>query len=82
MSKFMEKIKFHYKMIFLNRRNTIVMFFGLGISLALISQSMMFMYSFQYGSFVGFNKSVPPRQFTIALSAFDISGEIGAGRCG
>ena len=79
MVKIIEKIKFHYNMIFLNRRNTIVMFLGLGISLALIASSMMFMYSFQFGGFTGFYKSIPAKQITISVSAYDITGEIGAG---
>ncbi|MFW9923900.1 MAG: ABC transporter permease [Candidatus Thorarchaeota archaeon] len=77
--KILEKIKFHFNMIFLNRRNTIVMFLGLGISLALISQSLMFMYGFQYGSFTGFYKEIPPRQLTISLDAIDLNLAVGAG---
>ncbi len=79
MAKIIEKIKFHYNMIFLNRRNTLVMFLGLGISLALIASSLMFMYSYQYGGFTGFYQEVPPKQFTISVSSFDITNEIGAG---
>ncbi len=79
MVKIIEKIKFHYNMIFLNRRNTLVMFLGLGISLALIASSLMFMYSYQYGGFTGFYQEIPPKQFTIAVSSYDITSEIGAG---
>lgn len=79
MVKIIEKIKFHYNMIFLNRRNTLVMLLGLGISLALIASSLMFMYSYQFGGFTGFYQQVPPKQFTIAVSSYDITSEIGAG---
>ena len=72
----MEKIKLYYKMIFLNRRSTIAMFLGLGISLALIAESLMFMYSFQFGAFEGFYNGTPAQQFTVSISSFDIRGEI------
>jgi len=73
---FIEKLKLSYKMIFLNRRSTIAMFLGLGISLALIAESLMFMYSFQYGAFEGFYNGIPAEQFTISISSFDIRGEV------
>ncbi|MCK5184950.1 MAG: ABC transporter permease [Candidatus Heimdallarchaeota archaeon] len=76
MVRFMEKIKLYYKMIFLNRRSTIAMFLGLGISLALIAESLMFMYSFQFGAFEGFYNGVPSQQFTVSISSYDIRGEI------
>ncbi|MCE7744641.1 MAG: ABC transporter permease [Candidatus Heimdallarchaeota archaeon] len=72
----MEKFKLYYKMIFLNRRSTIAMFLGLGISLALIAESLMFMYSFQFGAFEGFYNGVPSQQFTVSISSYDIRGEI------
>jgi ABC-type lipoprotein release transport system permease subunit len=56
----------------MNRRTTILMFLGLGISLALISESLMFMYSFQYDSFTGFANGTPTRQFIITMSAYDV----------
>ena len=56
----------------MNRRTTILMFLGLGISLALISESLMFMYSFQYNSFTGFTNGTPSRQFTITMDAYEI----------
>jgi ABC-type antimicrobial peptide transport system permease subunit len=71
-----EKLKLSYKMIFLNRRSTIAMFLGLGISLALIAESLMFMYSFQYGAFEGFYNGVPAEQFTVSISSYDIRGEV------
>ena len=73
---FMEKVKLYYKIIFLNRRSTIAMFLGLGISLALIAESLMFMYSFQFGAFEGFYNGVPSQQFTVSISSYDIRGEI------
>jgi len=72
----LEKVKLYYKMIFLNRRSTIAMFLGLGISLALIAESLMFMYSFQFGAFEGFYNGVPAQQFTVSISSYDIRGEI------
>ncbi|MHA1504436.1 MAG: FtsX-like permease family protein [Candidatus Heimdallarchaeota archaeon] len=79
MVSIIEKFKLYYKMIFLNRKNTIIMFLGLGISLALISESLMFMYSFQYGSFEGFIQDSPARQITISVDAYDLSVEPVAG---
>ena len=79
MASFIEKIKLYYKIIFLNRKNTIIMFLGLGISLALISESLMFMYSFQYGSFEGFIQDNPTRQITISIDSYDITNEPVAG---
>ena len=55
------------------------MFIGLGISLALIAEGMMFMYSFQYGGFTGFYREPPIRQFSIGISALpldDVTEEI------
>ena len=70
-----ERLKFYYKMLLLNRRNTLVMFLGLGISLAMISEGLIFVYSFQYDAFVEFNKKTPTKQFTITLSSFNVAGE-------
>ncbi|MBN1329405.1 MAG: ABC transporter permease [Candidatus Heimdallarchaeota archaeon] len=72
MAGFLEKIRFYNHMVFMNRKATIVMFLGLGISLAIISESLMFMYSFQYGAFEGFYQGAPPRQFTVSVSSYDI----------
>ncbi|MBD3189075.1 MAG: FtsX-like permease family protein [Candidatus Heimdallarchaeota archaeon] len=72
MSSFIEKLKLYLKMIFLNRRNTIVMFLGLGISLALISESLIFMYSFRYSAFQDFTQEPPTKQFTINVPSFNI----------
>ncbi|NHJ49777.1 MAG: hypothetical protein FK733_18440, partial [Asgard group archaeon] len=71
--KFFERTKFFSNMLLLNRRNTIVMFLGLGISLAMISEGLIFIYSFQYGAFVEFNKEIPPEQFTVKISGVDVS---------
>ncbi|NHJ31891.1 MAG: FtsX-like permease family protein [Asgard group archaeon] len=71
----LERFKFYYKMLLLNRRNTFVMFLGLGISLAMISSGLIFVYSFQYDAFLDFSQKVPPQQFTITLSALNVQGE-------
>jgi len=49
------------------------MFLGLGISLALIAEGLIFMYSFQYDAFQEFNKETPTRQFTIIADNYDYS---------
>ncbi len=72
MAGLLEKIKFYNRMVFMNRRSTVIMFLGLAISLAIISESLIFMYSFQYGAFEGFYQGVPTRQFTISVSSYDI----------
>ncbi|MGC9779410.1 MAG: FtsX-like permease family protein [Candidatus Heimdallarchaeota archaeon] len=66
--RILERLKIFYKMLLLNRRNTVVMFLGLGISLAMISEGLIFIYSFQYDAFTSFNKETPTRQFTIKIS--------------
>jgi len=71
--KRLEQLKFYGKMLLQNRRNTIIMFIGLGISLALVAQSLMFMYSFQFGAFTGFYRDVPTRQMTIGIGTTDIT---------
>ena len=73
--KLLERIKFYYKMLLLNRRNTLVMFLGLGISLAMISEGLIFTYSFQYDAFTEFNKKTPTKQFTITLDSFDVEDQ-------
>ena len=73
--KLLERIKFYYKMLLLNRRNTLIMFLGLGISLAMISEGLIFTYSFQYDAFTEFNKKTPTKQFTITLDSFDVEGD-------
>ncbi|MBN1329406.1 MAG: ABC transporter permease [Candidatus Heimdallarchaeota archaeon] len=70
--KIAEQFKFYSKMLFLNRRNTVVMFLGLGISLAMISEGLIFMYSFQYDAFTDFNIQTPLRQFTISVDSTNI----------
>ncbi|NPE08800.1 MAG: FtsX-like permease family protein [Asgard group archaeon] len=71
----LERLKFYYKMLLLNRRNTLIMFLGLGISLAMISEGLIFTYSFQYDAFTEFNKQTPTKQFTLSLSSFNVHGE-------
>lgn len=71
--KAFEKVKYYYKLLLLNRKNTFIMFLGLGISLALIAEGLIFMYSFQYDAFQDFNKETPTRQFTIIADNYDYS---------
>jgi ABC-type antimicrobial peptide transport system permease subunit len=73
--RILERLKFYYKMLLLNRRNTLVMFLGLGISLAMISEGLIFIYSFQYDAFEEFNQFTPTKQFTLTLSSFSVTGE-------
>ncbi|MHA1630344.1 MAG: FtsX-like permease family protein [Candidatus Heimdallarchaeota archaeon] len=72
MVKLIEKVKLYFRLILMGRRSTIITFLGLGISLALISQGLLFLYSFQYGAFTGFYNGVPRRQMSVSLSAYDI----------
>ena len=51
------------------------MFLGLGISLAMISEGLIFIYSFQYDAFTEFNKQTPTKQFTLTLSSFNVHGK-------
>ncbi|MHA1306007.1 MAG: ABC transporter permease [Candidatus Heimdallarchaeota archaeon] len=71
--KAFEKVKYYYKLLLLNRKNTFIMFLGLGISLALIAEGLIFMYSFQYDAFEDFNKTTPARQFTVIADNYDYS---------
>ncbi|MHA1657464.1 MAG: FtsX-like permease family protein, partial [Candidatus Heimdallarchaeota archaeon] len=71
--KLLEQVKFFYKMLNLNRKNTIVIFLGLGISLAIISEGLIFMYSFQYDAFSNFNKTPPTKQLTVSIDFFDVT---------
>ncbi|NHJ49779.1 MAG: ABC transporter permease [Asgard group archaeon] len=68
-----ERTKFYYNMILLNRRNTLIMFLGLGISLAMISEGLIFMYSFQYDAFIEFNREIPTRQITVNINGIDVT---------
>ncbi|MHA1441877.1 MAG: FtsX-like permease family protein, partial [Candidatus Heimdallarchaeota archaeon] len=67
------KVKYYYKLLLLNRKNTFIMFLGLGISRALIAEVLIFIYSFQYDAFSDFNKEIPTRQFTIIADNYDYS---------
>jgi putative ABC transport system permease protein len=60
-------------MILLNRRNTVIIILGLGISLAIISEGLIFMYSYQYNAFIEFEKEIPPKQLTINVDAIDVT---------
>ncbi|NHJ39097.1 MAG: hypothetical protein FK731_03620, partial [Asgard group archaeon] len=74
--KIFERTKFYYNMILLNRRNTLIMFLGLGISLAMISEGLIFMYSFQYNAFIEFNKEIPTEQLTVNINAIDVTEDL------
>jgi ABC-type antimicrobial peptide transport system permease subunit len=62
-------------MLLLNRRNTLVIFLGLGISLAIISEGLIFMYSFQYDAFIEFNKEIPTEQVSVGIEGVFIVGQ-------
>ena len=55
-------------MIFINKKYTLVAFLGLGISLSLVSTSLIFLYSFQYDAFNTYVVEHPQEQITISLS--------------
>ena len=67
-----EKFKYYYKLLLLNRKNALIMFFGLGISLALISEGLIFMYSFQYDAFQDFTKQTPTKQYTLSVDSINV----------
>ncbi|MHA1441960.1 MAG: hypothetical protein ACTSPK_08880, partial [Candidatus Heimdallarchaeota archaeon] len=62
MSKFTEQLKIYMNLLQLNRRSTILSFLGLGLSLILISEGLIFTYSFQYGAFEEYTSVAPPKQ--------------------
>jgi len=70
MSKFREQLRIYLKILRLNRRSTILSFIGLGFSLALISEGLIFAYSFQYGAFVEYMGESPTQQLTVSLISF------------
>ncbi|NHJ49778.1 MAG: FtsX-like permease family protein [Asgard group archaeon] len=70
--KFFERTKFYHNMLLLNRRNTLILLLGLGISLAIISEGLIFMYSFQYNAFIEFNREIPTIQLTVTTSGTDV----------
>ena len=66
MQKLFEQLKIYLKILGLNRKATILSFIGLGVSLALISEGLIFVYSFQYGAFVDY-AGTPTKQLTVDL---------------
>lgn len=72
MSRFLEQLKVYIRVLLLNRRSTILAFIGLGFSLALISEGLIFAYSFQYGAFEEYVGEPPTKQLTVSLSAFNL----------
>ncbi|MGC9778548.1 MAG: FtsX-like permease family protein [Candidatus Heimdallarchaeota archaeon] len=60
-----EKINLFFRIIFINKRYTLVAFIGLGISLALVAESLIFLYSFQYDAFNTYIRENPEEQITI-----------------
>ncbi|NHJ49780.1 MAG: FtsX-like permease family protein [Asgard group archaeon] len=78
MVSFYQKLRFYLKVIFMNRKTTILMFIGLGIGLGLVSESLMFMYSFQYDSFTGFTNGIPENQLTVTFTGYDVPSYDGA----
>lgn len=70
MSRFSEQLKVYIRVLLLNRRSTILAFIGLGFSLALISEGLIFAYSFQYGAFEEYAGEPPTKQLTVSLSGF------------
>ncbi len=57
MMNFIEQLKVYLKILSLNRRSTLLAFIGLGCSLALVSEGLIFTYSFQYGAFTDFTRT-------------------------
>ena len=70
MSRFLEQLKVYLRVLLLNRRSTILAFIGLGFSLALISEGLIFAYSFPYGAFEEYAGEPPTKQLTVSLSGF------------
>ncbi|MHA1125940.1 MAG: FtsX-like permease family protein [Candidatus Heimdallarchaeota archaeon] len=72
MSKFTEQLKMYMNLLQLNRRSTILSFLGLGLSLILISEGLIFTYSFQYGAFEEYTNGAPPKQVSALTDMLDI----------
>ena len=75
MRKFIEQLKIYFNLLLLNRRSTILSFLGLGLSLILIAQGLIFTYSFQYGAFEEYTGETPTRQVSIITSILEFSEE-------
>ncbi|TFF84167.1 ABC transporter permease, partial [Candidatus Heimdallarchaeota archaeon] len=67
MSKFrpFEKFVLFLKIIFINKRHSLIAFLGLGISLALVAQNLIFLYSFQFNAFNTYVTENPIEQLSI-----------------
>ena len=75
MGKFTEQLKIYFKILSLNRRSTLLAFIGLGCSLALVSEGLIFTYSFQYGAFTDFTRTPPTKQLTLNLVNFPLNDD-------
>ena len=64
-SRGFEKINLFLRMIFVNKKYTLVAFIGLGISLSLISTSLIFLYSYQFNAFNKYVVDHPEEQITV-----------------
>lgn len=60
-----EKLNLFIRMIFINKKYTLVAFVGLGISLSLVSTSLIFLYSYQFNAFNKYVTDHPEEQITI-----------------
>ncbi len=65
-SRVFEKLNLFFRMIFINKKYTLVAFVGLGISLSLISTSLIFLYSYQFNAFNKYVVDHPEEQITIS----------------
>jgi len=72
MRNFIEQLKVYLKILSLNRRSTLLAFIGLGCSLALVSEGLIFTYSFQYGAFTDFTRTSTTKQLTLNLINFEL----------
>ncbi|HUU78878.1 MAG TPA: ABC transporter permease [candidate division Zixibacteria bacterium] len=75
-----EKINLFFRMIFINKKYTLVAFIGLGVSLSLVTTSLIFLYSYQYDAFNKYVIDHPEEQITVApanmLSSYGIEDTI------
>ncbi|NHJ31798.1 MAG: hypothetical protein FK732_02940, partial [Asgard group archaeon] len=72
MGKFIEQLKIYFKILRLNHKSTIIAFLGLGFSLALISEGLIFAFSFQYKAFSEYMGTPPTEQLTANLISFEL----------
>ncbi|MFW9924564.1 MAG: FtsX-like permease family protein, partial [Candidatus Thorarchaeota archaeon] len=64
-SRVTEKINLFFRMIFVNKKYTLVAFIGLGVSLSLVTTSLIFLYSYQYDAFNKYVREHPQKQIVI-----------------